>query len=126
MMATPKPNRKKRTSLERVLNSWYGGEHASLNRNTRSAQDFLGQILKQVDTGVELESIQKAWTNSIDDPFILEHTDAYKFKRQLLHIKVSDTTFKDVLERQHKRELLKRLQIQLKEITIKNIYFEIG
>jgi len=128
-MAKPNPpnhRKQQQTPLEKVLNSWYGGDSSSPNKNTRSAKDFLSQILKQVDTGVELEVIQKAWKNSINDPFILQHTEAYKFKRNILYIKVSDTTFRDVLEREHKSQVLHKLQLQLKEIQIKNIYFELG
>ncbi len=123
---TPKPRKQKITPLDKVLNSWYGGDHSSPNKNTKSAKDFLNQILSQVDTGVELEAIQKAWKNSVNDSFILKQTEAYKFKRHILYIKVSDTTFRDVLEREHKAELLKRIKLQLKDIQVKNIYFELG
>ncbi|GEM_PF-2622844 len=129
MMATPnrpRPRKQKTTPLDKVLNSWYGGDISSSSKNTKPAKDFLSQILSQIDTGVELENLQRAWKNSVNDPFILNHTEAYKFKRHILHIKVSDTTFRDVLEREHKTELLKRLRLQLKNIQIKNIYFELG
>jgi predicted nucleic acid-binding Zn ribbon protein len=112
----------------RLIEDWRGMRESD---PVRDRVDSVSSILPQTLQSLGLkerfaaEEVQRAWRPAVGD-FIAQHAQPDTLRRGTLVVLVLQPAMRDLLEREHSRTILKKLQEKLGAERVTAIRFRIG